>query len=162
MSITTALIQSKIQYLLPLYGGAPDYLLKSVQVQQLKAARFVCGYKSFYWSTKQLLDKCGWLSVKQQEYYSTTLLAHKIVISSLPRNISADMVVPHGRNTRAAAQGAIRYGTNYRGESEFTRSSFKYRAQKYYSDIPGQIKNMSLPAFKTRLKKHIAETVALR
>ena len=162
LSITTALIQSKIQYLLPLYGGAPDYLLKSVQVQQLKAARFVCGYKSFYWSTKQLLDKCGWLSVKQQEYYSTTLLAHKIVTSSLPRNISADMVVPHVRNTRAAAQGLIRYGANYRGESKFTRSSFKYRAQKYYSDIPGEIKNMSLPVFKSRLKKHIAETVALR
>ena len=81
--------------------------MKVVQVQQLKAARFVCGYMSYFWSTKQLLQKCGWLSVKQQEFYSTTLLAHKIVISSLPRNISADMVVPHGRSTRAAAQGAI-------------------------------------------------------
>ena len=45
LSITTALIQSKIQYLLPLYGGAPDYLMNAVQVQQLKAARFVCGYQ---------------------------------------------------------------------------------------------------------------------
>ena len=54
---------------------------------------------------------------KQQEYYSTTLLAHKVVISSLPRNISTDIVVPHGRNTRAAAQGVIRYGNNYRGWS---------------------------------------------
>ena len=162
LSITTALIQSKIQYLLPLYGGAPEYLMKSVQVQQLKAARFVCGYQSYYWSTKQLLNKCGWLSVKQQEYFSTTLLAHKIVISSLPRNISADMVVPHGRNTRAAAQGVIRYGENYRGWSELTRGSFKYRARKYYSEIPVNIKTQSLPVFKSRLKKHILEQVSLR
>ena len=162
LSITTALIQSKIQYLLPLYGGAPDYLINAIQVQQLKAARFVCGYQSYFWSTKQLLQKCGWLSVKQQEFYSTTLLAHKIVISSLPRNISADMVVPHGRNTRAAAQGNIRYGDNYRGWSELTRSSFKYRAQKYYYEIPGYMKNKSLSVFKSRLKKHVSDTVSLR
>ena len=162
LSVTTALIQSKIQYLLPLYGGAPDYLMNAVQVQQLKAARFVCGYQSYYWSTRQLLQKCGWLSVKQQEFYSTTLLAHKIVISSLPRNISADMVLPHVRNTRAAAQGVIRYGENYQGYSELTRSSFKYRAQKYYSQIPGEMKNKSLQVFKSCLKKYTAETVAIR
>ena len=162
LSITTALIQSKIQYLLPLYGGAPDYLLNAIQVQQLKAARFVCGYQSYFWSTKQLLQKCGWLSVKQQEFYSTTLLAHKIVSSSLPRNICADMVVPHGRNTRAAAQGVIQYGQNYQGFSELTRSSFKYRAQKYYSQIPGVMKNKSLQAFKSSLKKHTAEKVPMR
>ena len=103
LSITTAIIQSKIQYLLPLYGGAPDYLMKSIQVQQLKAARFICGYQSFYWSTQKLLNKCGWLSVKQQEVYATSLMAHKIVVSGLPRNISADMIQQHGTNTRAAA-----------------------------------------------------------
>ena len=149
LSITTALIQSKIQYLLPLYGGAPDYLINAIQVQQLKAARFVCGYQSYFWLTKQLLQNCGWLSVKQP---SGSLLAHKIVSSSLPRNICADMVVPHGRNTRAAAQGVIQYGENYQGFSELTRSSFKYRAQKYYSQIPKVMKNKSLQAFKSSLK----------
>ena len=162
LSITTAIIQSKIQYLLPLYGGAPDYLMKSIQVQQLKAARFVCGYQSYFWSTQRLLDKCGWLSVKQQEVYATTLLAHKIVTSSLPRNISADMVQPHGRNTRAAAQGNIRFGDNFRGLSEFTRSSFKYRAQKYYSLVPGQFKTKPLSSFKSSLKKHVARTISIR
>ena len=44
---------------------------------------------------------------------------------------SADMVVPHGRNTIAAVHGAIR--------SELTRSSFKYRAQKHYSQILGTL-----------------------
>ena len=42
----------------------------------------------------------------------------------------ADMVQPHLVRTRAATQGQIRYGTNYRGELEMTRSSFKYRAHK--------------------------------
>ena len=136
--------------------------MKSIQVQQLKTARFVCGYQSYFWSTKKLLDKCGWLSVKQQEVYATTLLAHKIVTLGLPRNISADMVQPHGRNTRAASQGNIRFGNNYRGMSEFTRSSFKYRAQKYYSQIPGELKTKPLSSFKCSLKKHVGRTISIR
>ena len=84
LAVATGVILSKIQYLLPLYGGAPDYLIKAIQVQQLKAARFVCGYSSFYWSTHKLLKTCGWLSIRQQEFYSSTLLAHKIVTTGLP------------------------------------------------------------------------------
>ena len=55
LTVATAVIQSKIQYLLPLYGGAPEYLVSALQVQQLKAARFVCGFSSFYWSREKLL-----------------------------------------------------------------------------------------------------------
>ena len=84
LTVATGIIQSKIQYLLPLYGGDPDYLLGAIQVQQLKAARFVCGYNSYYWSTQKLLNTCGWLSIKQQEFYSTCLLAHKISTTGLP------------------------------------------------------------------------------
>ena len=100
LAVATAVIQSKIQYLLPLYGGAPDYLMRAIQVQQLKAAIFVCGYNSFYWSTHKLLKTCGRLSIKQQEFYSSTLLAHKIVITSLPRNLWADKVQQPGQQLR--------------------------------------------------------------
>ena len=95
LQVATGIIQSKIQYLLPLFGGAPEYLLNALQVQQPKAARFVCGYKSYYWSTKKLLNTCGWLSIKQQEFYSTTVLAHKIATTSLPHNIHSDMFQPY-------------------------------------------------------------------
>ena len=162
LAVATGIIQSKIQYLLPLYGGAPDYLLGSIQVQQLKAARFVCGYKSFYWSTQKLLNTCGWLSVKQQEFYSTCLLAHKISTTSLPRNLHAALIQPHVHNTRAAAQGQIRYGAEYSGETEMTRRSFKYRAQKYYNSIPKDFKRQSLAIFKTKLKRHAAIHIPVR
>ena len=161
-AVATGIINSKIQYLLPLYGGAPDYLIRAVQVQQLKAARFVCGYRSFYWSTQKLLQKCGWLSVKQQEFYSTCLLAHKISTTSLPRNLHAAIVQPYTVHTRAAARGEIRYGDNYRGETDSTRSSFKYRALRYYNAIPGDIKGQSLAAFKAKLKHYAARNIPIR
>ena len=162
LQVATGIIQSKIQYLLPLFGGAPEYLLNALQVQQLKAARFVCGYKSYYWSTKKLLNTCGWLSVKQQEFYSTTLLVHKIATTSLPHNIHSDMFQPYNVNTRAASQGQIRYGVQYRGENVMTRGSFKYRAQQYYSTIPRDMKIQSLGIFKSRLKKYANQKIPVR
>ena len=162
LTVATAVIQSNIQYLLPLYGGAPDYLVRALQVQQLKAARFVCGYSSFYWSTEKLLKACGWMSVRQQEFYATTLLAHKIVSTSLPHGLWTDIVQPHTVRTRAATQGQIRYGTNYRGELEMTRSSFKYRAQKYYSSISGTMKTQPILTFKRQLKQFAVRNIPVR
>ena len=41
LTVATGIIQSKLQYLMPLWIGAPDYLVKALQVQQLNAARTV-------------------------------------------------------------------------------------------------------------------------
>ena len=44
--VAGGLVQSKLQYLLPLFGAAPDYLMKGLQVQQMAAARAVIGQRS--------------------------------------------------------------------------------------------------------------------
>ena len=41
---------SKLSYLIILWGGAKQYLLKALQVKQLAAARTVCGVASWRWS----------------------------------------------------------------------------------------------------------------
>ena len=92
LMVATAVVQSKLQYLMPLWGGAPDYLLHGLQVQQLKAARLVWGYESYYWSTEKLLSKCNWLSIKQQVFYSTCVLAHSIVSTTSPYHIYTGLV----------------------------------------------------------------------
>ena len=72
------------------------------------------------------------------------------------------MFQPYNVNTRAASQGQIRYGVQYRGENVMTRGSFKYRAQKYYSTIPRDMKIQSLGIFKSRLKKHANQHIPVR
>ena len=59
------LVQSKLNYLVPLFGGAPDYLIHGLHVQQLTAARAIIGHKCYMWSTQKILDRVEWLSVKQ-------------------------------------------------------------------------------------------------
>ena len=134
LMVATAIIQSKLQYLMPLWGGAPDYLLKVLQVQQLRAARLVWGNSSYYWSTEKLLRKCGWLSIKQQVFYSTTMLAHNIISTKTPYHIYTGLVSRYHYNTRTVTNTDVRYHSRdaYDGHTQLTLNSFKYRAQRYW------------------------------
>ena len=82
--------------------------------------------------------------------------------TGVPRNLYSAIVAPHRRNIRAAANGRIQYGENYKGKTDLTRTSLKYRAQNYYSSITASIKNTTLQAFKSRLKKYTADTISVR
>ena len=147
--------------------GAPDYLLHALQVLQLKAARLVWGYASFYWSTEKLLTRCNWLSIKQQIFYSTSVLAHSIITRGSPYHIYTGLV--HKRpqyNTRAAAEGDqfTRYHTweAYGGHSSLVLGSFRCRAQRYYSSLPVAVRTGTLAAVKSKLRKYVKDNVPLR
>ena len=43
LNIANGIIMSKILYLLPLYGGCPEYLLSAIQTKQTEAMRQVTG-----------------------------------------------------------------------------------------------------------------------
>ena len=57
LMIANGVVMSKMVYLIVVWGGAQQYLLNGLQVQQLTVCRTVCGYDSFFWSKKRLLDK---------------------------------------------------------------------------------------------------------
>ena len=75
--IANGAVMSMLVYLITVWGGAQQYLLKGLQVQQLIAARTVCGFFSRGWSKKKLLDRVGWLSIRQLIYFHMVLQAHK-------------------------------------------------------------------------------------
>ena len=116
---------------MPLWMGAPDYLVNALQVQQLNAARVVCGYHSYYWSTTKLLNTCGWLSIKQQMVASTATMAHNIITTGIPRNIHANIVSEYPYRTRQATGGNIRFDGSVIGEKTFKFQAIgKSRLQK--------------------------------
>ena len=84
LMVANGVVMSKVMYLITVWGGAQQYLLKGLQVQQLTAARTVCGFLSRGWSKKKLLDKLCWLSIRQMIYFHTVPLAHKTTTSSKP------------------------------------------------------------------------------
>ena len=107
--LANGLFMSKLVYLIPLWGGCEDYLLKALQLVQNKAARCVTR-RGIYTSTRDLLKECGWLSVNQLVFFHTVLLLFKVRRTRQPRSIfemsvSADNV-RHG--SRSGQLGTLK------------------------------------------------------
>ena len=145
--------------------GAPDYLVNALQVQQLNAARTVCGYKSYYSSTSKLLDTCGWLSVKQQMVSSTVTMSHNIMMTGVPRNIHATIAMEHPYRTRQATAGGIRFvGGHQVGASisSLSEKTFKFQARKLYNQLPGDIRQLGKDKFKKEIRKWTQKNISIR
>ena len=72
LSVCSSLVMSRILYMLPLFGGAPNYMLDALQKKQNEAMRLVTkrkwGDRGQLISTRELLKQCNFLSVRQMVY----------------------------------------------------------------------------------------------
>ena len=146
----------KLQYLLPLFGAAPDYLLPGLQVQQMAAARAVVGPKCFRWSNVRILNYLGWLNVKQQHAASTLILTHKIVTTGRPANLFRSIVTSYPYQTRRATELELRaWSGTVRGQDRtaLTLRTFKYQSIAFYNSIPREYRSMNIEQFKKAAKK---------
>lgn len=155
LMLANGAIHSKLVYLINIWGGAPQYLLKALQVQQLVAARTVCGYQSLRWSKYKLLKKTGWLSVRQLVQYYCILQAHKTLRTGKPAVLHAALSSLYPYQTRSASQGNIRLDRN------ISVNSFTYRAMVSYNQVPSKVKEGSLLTVKRNLKKWIQHNTPL-
>ena len=148
LMVANGLVMSKLSYLIILWGGAQQYLVRALQVQQLMAARIVCGSSSWRWSRRQLLTKVGWLSVKQLIFYHTVLQAHKTLSTGRPLSMYLSLSVEFPRETRSATSGQIR-------QTDRCTASFAYRATQHYNKVPPDVRSGSLGSVKSKLKRWI-------
>ena len=81
LMLANGIFQSKLVYLINVWGGAPVYLLKALQVQQMVAARTVCGFHCIRWGRTQILKTVGWLSVRQLIEFHAVLQDFRIWLS---------------------------------------------------------------------------------
>ena len=160
--VAGGLVQSKLQYLLPLFGAAPDYLMKGLQVQQMAAARAVIGQRSWRWSNTRTLIILGWLNVRQQHVASTLTLTHKIIETQKPANMYRGMVSPYPYQTRGAAGGRLRtcVGTvRGRDRTALTTRTFQYQSIALYNSIPVIFRSYGQEQFKSAIKKWVRSTI---
>ena len=139
--IANGIVMSKIVYLITVWGGAQQYLVNALQVQQLVAARAVCGPGSWRWSRTKLLNKTGWMSVMQLVFFHTFLQIHKTLKSGVPWSLYQSVQSQYPYQIRNATNGLIR-------QSFPTGPTFKHIAMKCYNQVPIDIKIGSLPIVK--------------
>jgi hypothetical protein len=161
LMVANGVVMSKIVYLISVWGGAQQYLLKGLQVQQLTAARAVCGFHSKWWSKQKLLDRLGWLSIRQLIFYNTVLQAHKTISSGRPSSIHQSISTQHPYQTRNATSGLIRFGEAFAGESTLVSSTFKHRAVHWFNAVPVSARTGTLATVKKKLRKWTWQNVPI-
>ena len=154
LMVANGVVMSKLVYLVTLWGGAQQYLLKALLVQQLAAARAVCGFNAWGWSKRKLLDKVNWLSVRQLIYYHTVLQTHKTLSSGLPRSLCAAFPRVYPYNTRNSTTGKIRCDESFR-----STATFKFRSMSCYNSLPANVMEGSLSSVKKKLKAWVHSNV---
>ena len=109
--IGNAIVMSRIIYLVQVYGNASEYLLKSLQILQNKAARVVTRLP---WGTETglLLNQIGWLSVTQLVAFHSLILVFKIKTESKPAALRLKFRDNFAYRTRqATSNGLVRCKT---------------------------------------------------
>ena len=156
LMVANGVIMSKLVYLITLWGGAEQYLIRAVQVQQLAAARAVCGVGCWRWSKGRLLSKMGWLSVKQLVFYHTVLQVHKTLKTKKPGPLYTSLSSEYPYRTRGAAHGQIR-----QNESISVQTTFKYRAMQNFNCVPASVRTGYTASVKTKLKTWIKTNIPI-
>ena len=141
-------------YLMVVWGGAQQYLLSALQVQQLTAARTVCGFACWGWSKKRLLDRTGWLSIRQLIFFHTALQTIKIKNAKVPKVIYKNLSSEFAYNTRNAANGMIRNGV-------MNQSSYRYRAMNCFNQVPLDVRTGSQASVKRKLKLWVNKNIPI-
>ena len=155
--IANGIVISRIIYVIQLWGGTKDYLLKMLQVLQNKAARFVTKC-DIYTIQKKLLLQCGWLSVKQLVEYHSLVLVFKTKVEQKPVFLHQTLSRSFNYRTRAASTGSI--VLNKPTSGEISRDAFITKSTRMWNSLPPQIKQAeSLQKFKWKLKSWIKENV---
>ena len=158
---------SKILYLLPLYGGCPEYLMRAIQTKQTEVMREVTGRRWIipgkkYVSTEELLKECGWLSVRQLSYYTTVLNVQKTSVNKNPEHIYEILTRGRERITRGSVKHSVKRTCVDEARLNLASSSFRWRGHKQHSALPDSLKDEGdLKVFKSALKSWVQENVLI-
>ena len=161
LMVANGIVMSKLCYLIQLWGGCEEYLIKPLQVLQNRAARTVtrCGW---FTPRRKLLKMCRWLSIRQLIVYHSVVMAHKIATSSSPFCLATKMSTSHPRRTRLASSGGIRFGENFSANNNHVKQSFCHRATGQYNSIPATMRTVkTMATFKMKLRRWVETNIPL-
>ena len=155
LMVANACFMSIISYMVAVWGGTEEYVIRAVQVMQNKAARCVTRL-SWYTPTRLLLQQCNWLSIKQMILYHTAVQVWRVLDAKCPVFIESKLQLTV---TRSASQGNLRVPVV---ESSLARKSFLVRSATVWNRIPPDIRSStSIQVFKRKLKKWIKLNIEL-
>ena len=153
LMVGNACFMSILVYMVAVWGGTENYIIKAVQVMQNKAARCITKL-GWFTPTRSLLLQCNWLSIKQLTFFHTALQVWKVKQYKCPVYINSKY---QPSNTRSSTQGTLLVPVV---EKSTSSKSFMIRSAATWNTLPPTIRNiMKLNTFKKRLKEWTRENI---
>ena len=146
-NLANGIFMSKLIYLIPVWLGCEDFLVKSLQVCLNKAARQVTKLDRFT-STEVLMTQCGWLPVHQLMAFHSLVLLHKTQKQKKPtflyQKIHSGSGPPNTRQAAAStaavsAAGLRRQPAIEESELSVARKSSCWASVHLYNQLPIEI-----------------------
>ena len=151
--VANGIFMSYLSYLMPLYGGCPEYLLNSLQILQNRAARLVTK-SGWYTPSAVMLQQVGWLNVHQLITYHSLVLVYKTRQEKKPVYIYEKISTPFSVNTRLANTNGIR--NEVKAKSNIAKQSFLPRTVAQWNRLPPEVRTVTgLEKFKSSLRQWI-------
>ena len=145
-NLARGMIQSRLNYLLPLWGGAADTHLKKAQTVLNTAVRWVTGLPKKTRITR-LMDKIGWFSIKEQTKIATLVQTWNLIHKNKPGRLLQNMTIEED----------LSIGLQ-RPRLQFTIDCFKWRATREWNALPQETRmEMSVACFKRKVKRQVIE-----
>ena len=155
LMLANSFFMSSLIYMIVNWGSAEKYLVKTVQVIQNKAARYV-SKQSWYTPTRVILQHCGWLSVKQLIVYHSVLQVWKLLVYKAPRLLFSRLQLS---NTRSRENFTLNLPPV---TTRLGRGSFFVRAVHSWNSLPTDIRSIKkLNTFKKKLKQWISTNIEI-
>ena len=115
LMVANATIMSTMVYMMPVWGGTEEYIIKAAQVIQNRAARLVTKL-SWYTPQRILLKQTNWLSIRQLIAYHTILQLWRAKKNMEPKYIFSNINRKPNYRTRSVAAGVPNTEGYFRGE----------------------------------------------
>ena len=127
-------------------GGASDNYITAAQRLQNKIARWVTG-DSRKTRVRKLLEKCGWMSIKELTTYHTTLQLWNTIRLKRPLVMTEKITIDNEDKTYTPEP-----------RLQFTRNGYRCRAVESWNQLPPDLRGQHrLPTFKKNLRSWIKE-----
>ena len=161
LTIANGIFMSKLVFMIPLWAGCSDYLVKALQICQNDAARTVTKHGR-YVPVQKILKECGWRSVKQEMVYHSVLMIHKILIQKSPSYLHSRLTADgsYYYRTRQADTSSIRQSSSFQTSLSLCKDSFRWRGVSHYEQLPHTLREIgNIGLFKKKLDCWVKENI---
>ena len=124
------------------------------------------------WSTQKILDRVGWLSVRQLHVYSVLMLTHRVLTTGRPQGLHSMLVseFPYvTRRVETRGEGMqftpqrIRYAERFGQATDTSLAGRSFRHQAIvYNQLPVHLRCLKPENLKPKLKIWVKRNIRLR